>query len=103
VRRSSELAYTPTVELEKRTKTEHAEPAHTGFIPNAHTVNKRKGVGMTETRIKVRGIRKETISSDELALVYWLLAKRAVEQKRERDAEAKRRRSVKEADDVSRG
>lgn len=43
-------------------------------------------------RIKVRGIRKEEIDSEQLALVYWLMAKRAVEEKRERDLADKRRR-----------
>ncbi len=47
---------------------------------------------MGQRRIKVRGIRKEEIDSDQLALVYWLMAKRAVEEKRQRDAEARRRR-----------
>ena len=52
---------------------------------------------MTHRRIKVRGIRKEDIDGDQLALVYWLMAKRAVEDKRERDEDEKRkRRSTRE-------
>lgn len=48
-------------------------------------------------RIKVRGIRKEEIDTDQLALVYWLMAKRAVDDKRAREAEDKRqRRDAKE-------
>ena len=52
---------------------------------------------MTHRRIKVRGIRNEDIDSDQLALVYWLMAKRAVEDKRERDeGEKRKRRSARE-------
>lgn len=47
---------------------------------------------MSRKHIKVRGIRREEIDADQLALVYWLMAKRAVEEKRERDLADKRRR-----------
>jgi hypothetical protein len=47
---------------------------------------------VTHRRIKVRGIRKREIDSEQLALVYWLMAKRAVEDKRERDLDDKRAR-----------
>jgi hypothetical protein len=47
---------------------------------------------MTQKRIKVKGIRRAEIDTDQLALVYWLLAKRAVEEKRQREAEDKARR-----------
>jgi hypothetical protein len=47
---------------------------------------------VTHRRIKVRGIRKSEIDSEQLALVYWLMAKRAVEDKRERDLADKRAR-----------
>ncbi len=48
-------------------------------------------------RIKVRGVRRETLDEDKLALAYWLLAKAAVEQKREREAEERKQRTqVKE-------
>ncbi len=57
-----------------------------------NTLDERKGVELGQRRIKVRGIRKEEIDSDQLALVYWLMAKRAVEEKRQRDAEHRRRR-----------
>jgi hypothetical protein len=40
-------------------------------------------------RIKVKGIRKEVVSASDLAMVYWLLGKAAVEDKRRREAEAK--------------
>lgn len=42
-------------------------------------------------RIKVRGIRAETLDEDKLALCYWLLAKSAVEEKRRREEQEKKR------------
>ncbi len=52
---------------------------------------------MTHKRIKVRGIRRTDIDTDKLALAYWLMAKRAVEEKREREAaERKQRRERRE-------
>jgi hypothetical protein len=59
---------------------------------------------MRHKRIKVRGIRKDEIDTDQLALVYWLMAKRAVEDKRRRELEEKkqRRASAKEDRDAKR-
>lgn len=45
---------------------------------------------MTKKRLRVRGVRREAIDADKLALAYWLMAKHAVDQKRSRAAEAKR-------------
>lgn len=42
-------------------------------------------------RIKVRGVRREVLDDDKLALAYWLMAKAAVEEKRRREAEEKKR------------
>ena len=47
---------------------------------------------MPHRRIKVRGIRREQIDTDKLAFAYWLMAKRAVEEKRKREAEDKKLR-----------
>jgi hypothetical protein len=47
---------------------------------------------MAQRRIKVRGVRRSEIDTDKLALAYWLMAKRAVEEKREREAKDKARR-----------
>ena len=52
-------------------------------------MGKRKEVKLSQRRIKVRGIRKEEIDIDKLALAYWLMAKRAVEEKRAKEAEEK--------------
>jgi hypothetical protein len=54
---------------------------------------------MASRRIRVRGIRREEIDADKLALAYWLIAKRAVEDKRGREAaeKAKRRREASDA------
>lgn len=43
-------------------------------------------------RIKVRGIRREELDDEKLALAYWLMAKRAVAEKREREAKEKEAR-----------
>lgn len=54
---------------------------------------------MAYKRIKVRGVRREEIDTDKLALAYWLMAKRAVDDKRQREADdkAQRRRGVSNA------
>ena len=36
-------------------------------------------------RIKVKGVRKSEIDTEQLALVYWLQAKRILREKRERE------------------
>jgi hypothetical protein len=51
--------------------------------------NEKGGVDMSQRRIKVRGIQRDEIDIDKLALAYWLMAKRAVEEKRQREAEEK--------------
>jgi hypothetical protein len=43
-------------------------------------------------RIKVKGIKKEVISSQDLAMIYWLQAKRVLREKREREAQEKAKR-----------
>jgi hypothetical protein len=45
-------------------------------------------------RIKVKGVRRDEIDSEQLALIYWLQAKRVLRERREREAKerAKRRR-----------
>lgn len=43
-------------------------------------------------RIRVKGVRKSEIDSEQLALIYWLQAKRILREKRERDARAKAKR-----------
>ena len=54
---------------------------------------------MASGRIKVRGIRRAEIDADKLALAYWLMAKRAVEDKRAREAaeRANRRKGASDA------
>ncbi len=47
-------------------------------------------------RIKVKGVRKSEIDTEQLALVYWLQAKRVLREKRER--EAKERAKCREQD-----
>jgi len=48
---------------------------------------------MAQTRrIKVKGIRKSEIDAEQLALVYWLQAKRVLRERREHEAKAKAKR-----------
>jgi hypothetical protein len=49
---------------------------------------------MATRRIKVKGIKRDEIDTEQLALIYWLQAKRVLREKREREDEekAKRRR-----------
>jgi hypothetical protein len=43
-------------------------------------------------RIKVKGVRKSEIDTEQLALIYWLQAKRVLREKREREAAEKAKR-----------
>jgi hypothetical protein len=51
-------------------------------------------------RIKVKGVHRETIDPDQLALIYWLQAKRALRERREQEekARAKRKRQSNQED-----
>jgi hypothetical protein len=43
-------------------------------------------------RIKVKGVRRSEIDTEQLALIYWLQAKRVLRERREREAQAKAKR-----------
>jgi hypothetical protein len=43
-------------------------------------------------RIKVKGVRKSEIDTEQLALIYWLMAKRQLRERREREVQAKAKR-----------
>jgi hypothetical protein len=43
-------------------------------------------------RIKVKGIKKSEIDTEQLALVYWLQAKRVLRERREAEAKARAKR-----------
>ncbi len=45
-------------------------------------------------QIKIKGIRRAEVDTSILAHAYWLMAKRAVEEKRRREAEAKKDRGA---------
>jgi hypothetical protein len=47
-------------------------------------------------RIKVKGVRKSEIDTEQLALVYWLQAKRVLREKRDREAQEKAKRRERE-------
>jgi hypothetical protein len=53
-------------------------------------------------RIKVKGIRKSEIDTEQLALVYWLQAKRALRERREAEAKAKAKRRERKAQETGR-
>jgi hypothetical protein len=50
-------------------------------------------------RIKVTGVRREEIDTEQLALVYWLQAKRVLREKRVREAAEKSKRRKIEGND----
>jgi len=47
---------------------------------------------MARRTIRVQGVRRDIISPEELALIYWLQAKRVLREKREREAQEKAKR-----------
>jgi hypothetical protein len=47
---------------------------------------------MATRRIRVKGVKREEIDTEQLALVYWLQAKRVLREKREREAKEKAKR-----------
>ena len=47
---------------------------------------------MATRRIKVKGIKKDEIDTEQLALIYWLQAKRVLRERREREAQEKVKR-----------
>jgi hypothetical protein len=38
-------------------------------------------------RIRVKGVRRDEIDTEQLALIYWLQAKRVLRERREREAQ----------------
>jgi hypothetical protein len=48
-------------------------------------------------RIKVKGVRRETIDTEQLALVYWLQAKRILRERREQEEKAKAKKRERSA------
>lgn len=47
---------------------------------------------MATRRIRVKGIKKDEIDIEQLALIYWLQAKQVLREKREREAQEKAKR-----------
>jgi hypothetical protein len=47
---------------------------------------------MAMRRIKVKGIKRDEIDTEQLSLIYWLQAKRVLREKREREAQEKAKR-----------
>jgi hypothetical protein len=44
----------------------------------------------------VKGVRRDEIDTEQLALIYWLQAKRVLREKREREAQEKAKRRAQE-------
>jgi hypothetical protein len=49
-------------------------------------------------RIKVTGVRREEIDTEQLALIYWLQAKRILRERREREAREKAKRRERKSE-----
>jgi hypothetical protein len=49
-------------------------------------------------RIRVKGVRRDEIDTEQLALIYWLQAKRVLREKREREVQAKTKRQERRED-----
>jgi len=47
---------------------------------------------VSSRRIKVKGVLRDELDSEQLALVYWLQAKRILRERRECEAKARARR-----------
>lgn len=48
-------------------------------------------------RIRVKGVKKTELDTEQLALVYWLQAKRILRERREREAREKMKRQERES------
>jgi hypothetical protein len=48
-------------------------------------------------RIKVKGVRRSELDSEQLALIYWLQAKQVLRERREREARAKAKREERQS------
>lgn len=46
-------------------------------------------------RVRIKGVRRDEIDTEQLALIYWLQAKRILRERRERDAQAKTKRQAR--------
>jgi hypothetical protein len=59
-------------------------------------VTERRCIAVAQARrIKVKGVRRDEIDTEQLALIYWLQAKRVLRERREREAKAKAKRREK--------
>ena len=47
-------------------------------------------------RIKVKGVRKRELDTEQLALILWLQAKRVLRERREREAKARAARAERD-------
>jgi hypothetical protein len=50
-------------------------------------------------RIKVKGVKLDEIDIEQLALIYWLQAKRVLRERREREAREKAKRRERKANE----
>jgi hypothetical protein len=50
-----------------------------------------------ERRIKIKGIKKRELTPEDVALAYWLIAKRQLKLRREREAKARAKRQEQQS------
>jgi hypothetical protein len=50
-------------------------------------------------QIKVKGIRRDPIDTEQLALIYWLQAKRVLRERRERESREKAKQQRRRDDE----
>jgi hypothetical protein len=49
-------------------------------------------------KIKVKGVRRTELDTEQLALVYWLQAKRVLRERREREEQERRRKKERQGE-----
>jgi hypothetical protein len=47
----------------------------------------------SQRRIKVKGVRRRDVSPEDIAQIYWLMAKRQIRNRREREERERQRRT----------
>lgn len=49
-------------------------------------------------KIKVKGVRRKELDTEQLALVYWLQAKRVLRERREREEQERQQRKERQSE-----
>jgi hypothetical protein len=59
--------------------------------------NEKGGASRMARRIKVRGVRREELDTEKIAFVFWMMAKRQVQEKREREQQERDKNQARKA------